>query len=254
MEKVKLFRLSSVASLLTVVMLLCSCRFNDGKPREHTRVFNISYFSSIQVSAPVDVVFVQGDKPSCQIVGKAADVEAIDIKNVGETLVVSIGSHKTVWLNGNCELRITSPDLVGVALHGNSDFACNGKLDTDTLLIDMQGSCDATLGKVVCNYISVNASGSGDFKASLIDAQLVKFATFGSGDIEAQLKNVDTTNASTHGCGDIQLSFTDCGVANCNSFGSGDIKLRGTIESINKNMQGSGDLDDKGLKINSCRK
>ena len=82
-----------------------------------------------------------------------------------------------------------------------------------------------------------------------VKANNANIAIFGSGDVESKLVNVAQTNVHVSGSGDANLDFSDCGDAQVSVTGSGDITLSGQLQTLSKQVSGSGDVNTMKLRL-----
>lgn len=236
-----------------------------------SRTQKVDYYNKVKSMSFVDVVFTQGKTPSARIEGDKSVVDCVEVKQVGDELVVGVKKGTSMNYNGDAKLKVylTSPDLVAVTLFGSGDFDAKGSLDTDDLDIKVNGSGDAEFGKLVCDNFSclmlgsgdvdvrqvdakqsqLTVNGSGDVKMSLSNAESVDIKVNGSGDVRARCSRCSSIGCLVNGSGDVAMSLADCGDVSCTLNGSGDVELSGNARSLSKSVYGSGDVKKSGLKL-----
>lgn len=67
--------------------------------------------------------------------------------------------------------------------------------------------------------------------------------------MDSKLAKVETTKLTIAGSGDGTLDFDHCGYAHIGISGSGDVTLSGTLQSLDKSVAGSGDIDTDKLQL-----
>jgi len=224
--------------LLVAAAALAACTGRIGAPRQgelQEERRQLTGFERIELMGAIDVKYRQAD--SCSVVVKAPEkmlrqVEArvedgrlfLNMRGYGKLVNFGRGDGDDVTV------YVTSPDLIGIALRGSGDFDAKGPVDTDTLSIELRGSGDIDFADVICDEARVSLVGSGDVELERLVARTTRIELVGSGDVKARLER----------SGLVETTLT----------GSGDIKLAGNIESLRRQVRGSGSVNTKGLTIN----
>lgn len=272
----KTLRHFSALLLLFAVSVVCMACYSSkdlkagGKRVTVTR--NVGYFSKVDATGSVDIVFAQGKEKPMRIEGPKQLVDNIVVEKKGETLYISHKSNSVVsFWDDDVTLYIYSPDLTEVNVRGSGSFDVKGSLDTDNLKVSVMGSGEADFGSIVCDAVNFEVRGSGDLDAKRVDtktavanvtgsgnldidflkADKADFAVRGSGDLDAMLSQVRNMQFNVVGSGDMEIKAQNCGVANCTCAGSGSITLSGTLRDVVKNVTGSGEVDTNNLHF--CR-
>lgn len=221
---------------LATLTATSACRVekaDDGEP-SITRHIEAKDFESIAIAFPADVTFIPSDTFGVDVKAPDKQMEKMDIKVEDGQLRIykkEDGEDRHyIVLNSRGEMQVTvrAPRLTSVSLAGSGSFVCNDTLRSD--------------------HLNLSIAGSGDIKAKHIEAKVVEIAIAGSGDVEAALAHVDNTNISIAGSGDVDVDFKACKSVNASILGSGDIDLSGDVESLTKNIGGSGDIDTHKLR------
>lgn len=201
---------------LATLTATSACRVekaDDGEP-SITRHIEAKDFESIAIAFPADVTFIPSDTFGVDVKAPAKQMEKVDIKVEDGQLRIykkEDGEDRHyIVLNSRGEMQVTvrAPRLTSVSLAGSGSFVCNDTLRSDHLNLSIAGS----------------------------------------GDVEAALAHVDNTNISIAGSGDVDVDFKACKSVNASILGSGDIDLSGDVESLTKNIGGSGDIDTHKLR------
>ncbi len=221
--------------LMLAIVLLASCNINvknDDGPQV-TSVRHTRPFDKIELNSACDVKFVQGDSFSVKVVGAENEVKEVTTEFDGSTL--KIGTSKSFsGLNlgkfmSMPTIYVSSPDLIGIRLHGAGNFEMEKPLDTDTLAVYLKGVGNIELSKVICDELYVTLMGTGNVDIDNLTAQRT----------DIQLKGV----------GNIDVDFNHSGGVDCTLQGVGDITLSGTVKHLKKYVQGSGDIDTDKLTV-----
>lgn len=223
---------------LTTLAATSACRVekaDDGEPPV-TRHIEAKDFESIAITFPADVTFIPSDTFGVDVKAPASQMEKVGVKVEDGQLQIyknekedGADKHYIVFNSrGGMQITVRAPRLISVSLAGSGSFACNDTLRS--------------------NHLSLAIAGSGDIKAKHIEAKEVEIAIAGSGDVEAALAHVDKTDISIAGSGDVDVDFKACKSVYASILGSGDISLGGEVESLTKDIAGSGDIDTHKLK------
>lgn len=266
-------RIFSFIVLVTMSVACIACYSSKDLKADRSfakRVVKVGYFCKIESYTSADIKFVQGKTSSVRIEGTKSLVDNLDIKQNGETLVVTTkGRGMRIVGPARLTVYVSSPDITSVYLKGSGNFEAQSNIDTDALNVELSGSGDVDLRKVLCDNISLRLRGSGDVKALGVDcaaanlellgsgdlevkmlkARNANAALRGSGDLDATLKDVADVKASLQGSGDLDLDFINCGNADIDLRGSGDVELKGTLRTLNTSKKGSGDIDRSELRV-----
>ena len=222
--------------LVLGISLLASCNINvknDDGPQV-TSVRHTRPFDKIEMNSACDVRFVQGDSFSVKVVGGKNAVKEVTTEFEGTTLKIgtqqairqfNFGIHRTMPT-----IYVTSPDLIGVRIHGAGNFEVDKPLDTDTLRVFLKGVGNIELSRVICDQLYVTLQGTGNVEIDDITSQYT----------DVQLKGV----------GNVEIDFNHSGNVNCTLQGVGDISLSGTVKHLSKTVKGSGSIDTDKLTIN----
>lgn len=267
-------RVFSFVMLVAICVACTACYYSSSDLKADRsfvkRVVKVGYFCKIESYTSADIKFVQGKTSSVRIEGTKSLVDNLDVKQKGETLVITT-KVRGIRFVGQSRLTVyvSSPDITSVYLKGSGYFVAQSNIDTDALDVELSGSGDVDLRNVLCDNISLRLRGSGDVKAQTIDcaaanlelsgsgdldvkmlkARKAVAALRGSGDLDATLSGVPDVQASLFGSGDLDLNFINCGNADIDLRGSGDIELKGTLRTLNTNKKGSGDIDRSELRL-----
>ena len=145
---------------------------------DHTRQFNISAFSKVDVGGAFVVRFRKGDAYKVVADGREDDMSDMDVRVNGSTLEVKIDRRNGLfdWSNRKqVGLTITVPAIDELKLSGASKASLTGFGKFNNLNIDMSGACrtvfDGTVGK-----LNVELSGASNVvlhgHANQLDADL----------------------------------------------------------------------------------
>lgn len=267
-------RVFSFVMLVAICVACTACYYSSSDLKADRsfvkRVVKVGYFCKIESYSSADIKFVQGKTSSVRIEGTKSLVDNLDVKQKGETLVITTKGRGIRFVGqSRLTVYVSSPDITSVYLKGSGVFEAQSNIDTDALNVELSGSGDVNLRNVLCDNISLRLRGSGDVKALSVDCAAANLELLGSGDLEvktlkarkavaalrgsgdldATLSGVADVRASLLGSGDLDLNFINCGNADIDLRGSGDIELKGTLRTLNTNKKGSGDIDRSELRV-----
>ena len=248
-------RIFSFIVLVTMSVACIACYSSKDLKADRSfvkRVVKVGYFCKIESYTSADIKFVQGKTSSVRIEGTKSLVDNLDIKQNGETLVVTTkGRGMRIVGPARLTVYVSSPDITSVYLKGSGNFEAQSNIDTDALNVELSGSGDVDLRKVLCDNISLRLRGSGDVEAQAVDCAVANLELLGSGDLEVKTLNARNVNAALRGSGDLDATLK--GVADVKADidlrGSGDVELKGTLRTLNTSKKGSGDIDRSQLRL-----
>ena len=209
-------------------------------------------FIKIRAKAPCDVHYTQGDRLEVRLVGERRAIDAIALSVDKGTLIIgTTGKYKLTHMNADfdCDIYVTSPDLVDVELAGVGDFIASGHIDTDKLTIDLRGVGDLKMADIICDRADISQRGTGDIDINKLQAQVAVVEHTGIGDVEVGLFRVGETRLGLKGVGDIDARFTQCGRVECDLKGVGSVSLEGDVRSLRQSNKGVGDIDTDELRV-----
>jgi hypothetical protein len=210
-------------------------------------------FERIRLQGSPDIKYTQGKTWSVRVKAPKSIIRKVQTRVEGNCLVVSVksgGFFSSMSLKGDdVTVYVTSPDLIGVEVHGSGDFESKSHVDTDNLDINLKGSGDIDFYDIICDRINVSLVGSGDVEIKKVITQYSNVELVGSGDVKISQLNAKDTKLELKGSGDIKVANQKCGTVSCRLVGSGDITLTGTIKQLNQTTRGSGDIHTAGLQI-----
>ncbi len=234
--------------MLGALTMMSCVHINVSKTVDMTQSFSMRPFEIVEINGSPSVYYEQGDSFSVRLVGDEDQVQRINLTSENGRLVIRPREKLFDFGGiGDVSVYVTSPDLIGVVLVGSGSFDCTQPLDTDTLQLVLRGSGDIKFGPVVCDCVKTDVTGSGDVELKQVKTQWAYLSVVGSGEIDASLEKAHYTDVQLKGSGDIKVNFNDCRRANCVIQGSGDVELSGSLDNLNYNVLGSGDLDKKHL-------
>ncbi len=189
------------------------------------KVAGVSGFTELTVKGSVDVVYKESKTTNVQIVGSENVVKYVDVKQSGNTLIVSQKNNASINLVGTkLRVEVYAPNVKKFLSAGSSDIAIYSNIVRDEIVCGIKGSGDISAYGLKADKIVVGIEGSGDFKARRLDATNIDLGVVGSGDIELKTVKAGKISAAVEGSGDVKISNGAAQEANLSAKGSGDIK------------------------------
>ena len=250
--------MKKMAFFLAVILAMSSCvtdwNHNGNNTETTTKIVKTDSFDRIELMTSVNVVYRQGDSLTVTLTGPEKLLDKIVVKVVNGQLRIA---DKASWHFGfnsglsfdDVSVAISSSDLIDVSLVGSGDLTTKGLIDTDLLNVSLRGSGDMAFDTIVCDKIKAELIGSGDLKLGKIQTQAANISLVGSGDLSGSLSQTRQTLLNLLGSGDIDIHFANCQEAKCKLLGSGDMNLSGRLDHIDRQKDGSGDIDTDKLTL-----
>ncbi|EGN56495.1 DUF2807 domain-containing protein [Hallella multisaccharivorax DSM 17128] len=255
-------RTISLLFVLIAILSFSACRIekvNDSKEPAKTWQLNLRNFSAIRNSTGCDIHFIQSDtfKVTLKATQLWRDTHNISVEDGNVLSIYELSQRErkgiTVLRINNeygAELWVSAPSLTNVETYGSGDFTTDKDINGESLNISIAGSGDTSLkGVSLSKNFTYQLSGSGDLITGTIRANKVDYGIAGSGDVSSKLNNVNDTQLTIAGSGDADLTFSGCRHAAVSISGSGDIKLSGQLETLDKQVSGSGDIYTSKLRL-----
>ena len=175
----------------------------------HTRQFNVSSFSKVDVGGAFVIRFRKGTAYKVVADGRESDLEDVSVKVDGDRLNVGIDRNGLFdWSNRKrIGLTITVPAIDELKLSGASKASLTGFGKYDDLNIDLSGACRTVFDGDV-NKLNLELSGASNAvlrgHASQFDADLG-----GASKIEATGMNVGKASVDAGGASHVEFGHVD---------------------------------------------
>ena len=224
-------------ALVAIVLLASSCDVKTTHSKRHPKVTksytHMKPFDSIIIDDFCEVTYHQGDSTKIDV-SYTTLTNRDDLKIENHNGRLSIGfkpSHKFLRISDKDVLKvtITTPDLIEVDMEGAGKFTAVTPIDTDTLLLKTKGAGSISVGELVCDHLIAELEGVGKIMLGPVTAQRSVLHLTGVGKIEAD--------------------FHESGFIDCQLKGVGKIKLKGSADSWNGTVLGTGKIDSKELEV-----
>lgn len=245
----------NVLALASIGLMSGSCTVRKADSIETVKkTVKLSDFNSVTVTGSYEVEYVPGPAGKAVLEGPADLVEntQLDIREGQLTVGSRTRDRKTIVVMGHMKpvvVKVSSPRVGSVSVAGSGSFRSAGNMEAGRVLLSVAGSGDVEIPRIDCESIEVTIAGSGEVELGDVYATVADCSVAGSGDIKARLHAVETTGVGVSGSGDVEIAFDNCGRARVAISGSGDVELSGTLNSLEKSVQGSGSVDTGRLQL-----
>ncbi|MDR1632485.1 MAG: DUF2807 domain-containing protein [Dysgonamonadaceae bacterium] len=220
---------TKVATLLLCTVLSCISS-NVANAGEQNR--EVGTFRKIQVSAGIDVYFMQEKTQSIRVETKNVEADKVITEVKNETLVIKMKSHKGfsfgIGKKMSIKVYVSAPVLEGISTSGGSDFYADDLKSSD-FSISSSGGADIHIGNLtVDGKTNISTSGGSD----------------------CNIKNLKTNvcNLASSGGSDIKIGIETSGNLTVAASGASDIKLSGKANSVWVAASGGADIDVRNLE------
>ncbi|HEY5686799.1 MAG TPA: head GIN domain-containing protein [Yeosuana sp.] len=213
----------------------------NGKMTTITRT--TSAYEGVKCAGSFDFVLVEGTEGKLTIEGEENLLEYLITEIENESLVVKVKNGINLKTSGNKSIKITIPfkEIENVSLAGSGDLWNENVLTAENLDIALTGSGDIKLNIKASNTkASITGSGDVTLKGSTNN---FKAGVTGSGDFHGFDLAVNDTDVSVTGSGNAKVVCNASLKARVN--GSGDIIYKGSPNTEDTNVAGSGSIKNK---------
>lgn len=177
----------------------------------------------LEIGVAADVVYVQGDEASVEVVGPRDQVEALRLDggrltfddDDGKVVVFGWGRHDRL------RITVTAPSVTNFNLDGSGDLQIRD-YDRPSLYIGLRGAGDVEASGRT-EAVEVDINGSGDVDLSSLETR----------DADVEIRGVGETIVGPTGAARITIT------------GSGDVELTRRPASLTQNISGSGDIRER---------
>jgi hypothetical protein len=240
-------KLSYMRKLLILLcvpaLLLTSCRgifgkrvLGDGNMKTETR--SVSDFDGVNVSGSIDLYVKQDASRSLRIEADANLLSYLEVYNEGGTLVVRPKNGYNLKPTRDIKVYVSSPTFNKLEASGACDiFSENQVTASETMNIDLSGSCDAKLDVKAPN---ISSEISGACKIEL-KGETKGFSVDGSGSSDVRCFDLLAENViiSIAGAGDAEVFASS--KLEVDVSGAAGVKYKGNA-SVNQKISGAGSV------------
>ena len=195
-------------------------------------------FNGIASYIAADIEWRRSEVFSFQIDAPSDVLAKISTKVEGDVLEIKTNEDIKMF-NQTIKIRVSSPDLRQVHLHGSGDFVSKSPIQRANFKANLAGSGNIILEALELDNFDANLGGSGTITASGM-AGVTEILLGGSGTYEGKNLKSDHTKATLAGSGTIDCNAQK--VLEANLLGSGNINYSGA-PTVVANKVGSGNIE-----------
>lgn len=198
---------------------------------------DVSGFTSISLSAPVDVDVVQGDTEGLVLEGDPEYIARIETVVENGSLKIRYTSRDRVWNMAKIRAHVQAKAVEGLSISGSGDLSAPS-LHSQALRVNIAGSGNVRIGTLAADQLKVSIAGSGDVwvagKADRTDTSIA-----GSGDFKAAHLESREAHVSIAGSGDATLWAREA--VKVSIMGAGGVRYYGDPD-VKTSVMGSGSV------------
>lgn len=201
------------------------------------RDFAATGFDAVRVGGADTVNIVRGATASVVARGPAAQLDKLDIRTDGTTLVVGRKSTiGTSWSGDPVVVTVTMPSIRAAQASGSGDVSID-RADGPAFAGSVSGSADLAIADLRAPTTQLQVSGSGSITARGA-ARTLSATVSGSGELDASALKTDTATIAVRGSGGAKAFAQQS--ATLTVSGSGTIEVKGTTRcTISERGSGS---------------
>ncbi len=211
-------KLLVLAALATITLASCSKTRLKGSGSTVSDTRYVSSFHTLQADGDVDVDVFPSNENKVVVTGYSNLVPVYETNVSNDKLTLKFRDNYINVRNNNIHITVYTSDVNMVRVNGSGNMTVQDSIRSKTLQAEINGSGNMTI------------------KNNHFESMELKIS--GSGNINAQQSKGDYVYARISGSGSIDVTVGR--YLNAKISGSGDINYRGTLESIDTDISGSG--------------
>ena len=219
--------LSLMAAFLLSATTAMSCSDYDSTDVKITENRNVESFNRINVSAPVTVRLVCGQKQAVTVSGKDKVVTHVITEVIDGELNIRMSGH----------------------VHGNRKTVVDVTAESLTAL-RASGACDVEMPLLtVCDDFDLRISGASDVNISNLEVKgFLNAQVSGASDLDVRCK-VGRASFIASGASDVDIPNIETYEVELSASGASDIDIRGFAENIKVNASGASEVNLRHLRF-----
>ncbi len=240
-------RVVSIVALLAALVLMTACGpivrvstgtgpFVTGSANRVEKSFDLTGFTSVQVSAGATAHIARADATSVKITVNDNAVDYLRIEKQGDALV--IGLKNGSFTNVTIDAEIAMPELTGVTASGGSHVTFDEFTTSQPVTFNTSGGAEVT-GKINAGPVTVKASGGADLT---LTGKADSLALNHSGGGHVNLSGFSVGNADVNISGGSQSEINASGKVSGSVSGGGQLRLAGHAASVEVKESGGGSV------------
>lgn len=225
--------------LFCIPVLFYACGFNavNGKGDVQKSERSVNDFTKLNMNISGKVFIIQGAEYSCTVETEENIAALIKTEVKDHELIISqTNNFNTNTLN----VYITMPFVDKLSLNGSGDINCKNEISSKTLELELNGSGNINMNKIIVLTLSCSIDGSGNINLLTGKAKEANFELGGSGNITADHIDCENVVASIDGSGNIDCFASQNLKVDIN--GSGNLKYKGQPKT-KIDISGSGQVN-----------
>ena len=233
--------------LFLILLILPACALIPDIPAKVTGSGNVisenrtaTDFSQISLEGSAEVNVTFGNVESVNISGEDNIISLIETNVVNHKLIIKTKPLMTYSATKPVVINITMKTLEGLSLSGSGNINIS-KFEGDAFDVNLAGSGDINFSGYSGESIDVDLPGSGTIVLAG-SASRIQISLGGSGNILANKLQAKSATVTLNGSGNIKVYCSESLNATLN--GSGNIQYEGNPLTVNKKVNGSGNISE----------
>lgn len=204
---------------------------------------NLAAFTTISLNMSANITLEKGDSHKASFSGDQAMEDMVDLKVSENVLYISLKpgkerEYQRLMQNGDFSLVITLPNIEAILLNGSGSVYSEDVFPSEKLKIQINGSGDVNLQKMLPSQVKIDINGSGDVSMYATGEIAVgEININGSGDVCTRAVDIKSLTVRINGSGDATVKSSED--LDIKIIGSGDVFYTGG-KNVNINQMGSG--------------
>lgn len=210
-------------SLIALGASSCHKKAIRGEGSNVSETRNVSKFTRIDASGSHDITVVKDDKYYVIVTGYSNLLPHYETYVSNDRLVLEMDDKFWNVRNDNIRVEVHTPYVDDVDMNGSGSMIVHSGFEQDNFHAEINGSGDITVSNNVYKKTSAKVNGSGTCNMETCEAEHVTTDISGSGDIYVKVSEYLKVRIS----------------------GSGNVYYRGTPQSIDTEISGSGKVQKR---------
>lgn len=220
------------------IVLFSSCEKIKGEGPVVTENRNVGSFAGVDLRGDATVHFNKGNDLKIELHGQDNILKVLETYKSGSNLVIKYRNDIRLGRHEPVTIYLTAPDLNDLRISGSGDIYVTDDVINNDMEMDISGSGNIRMDKLMTGYLDVNISGSGNVEIEDGEADEEILNISGSGDLHFSNVIARKVMTTTSGSGDIRIHVT--GELRSTISGSGSVYYKGQPAILSTNISGSG--------------
>lgn len=212
-------------------------------PESPVPAANLAAFTTISLNMSANITLEKGDSHKASFNGDQDVEDLVDLKVSENVLYISLKpgkerEYQRLMQDGDFSLVITTPNIEAILVNGSGSVYSEDVFPAEKLKIQINGSGDVNLQKMLPSQVKIDINGSGDVSMYASgEIALGEININGSGDVCTRAVDIKSLKVRINGSGDATVKSTED--LDIKIIGSGDVFYTGG-KNVNINQMGSG--------------